>query len=58
MKMLPKISLVAGIIVFVVAIVLSISNQNIIAGPNGWLDLSLTLAVFSIAFKYVHSEES
>ena len=57
MKMLPKISLVAGIIVLVVAIVLSISNQNIIAGPNGWLDLALTLAVFSIALKYVHSEE-
>ncbi|MFC1573716.1 hypothetical protein ACFL30_00870 [Candidatus Latescibacterota bacterium] len=57
MKMLPKISLVAGIFVLVVAIVLSISNQNIIAGPNGWLDLALTLAVFSIAFKFVHSEK-
>ena len=56
MKMLSKISLIGAVIVLGIAIVLSIMDTNIIAGPNGWLDLALVLAVLSVAIKYVHSE--
>ena len=57
MNMLPKISLIGSIVILVVAIVLSIVDTNIVAGPNGWLDLSLVLAVLSIAFKYLHTDD-
>ena len=53
MKQLPKLALLASVIVFVVAISLSLVQEKIIASPNGWLDLSLVLAVFSIAIKFV-----
>jgi len=53
MQMLPKILLIAAGIVFVVAVVLSFFQANLIAGPNGWLDMALVLAVFSIAVKIV-----
>ena len=57
MQMLPKLLLIAAVIVFVVAIILSFIQTVFIAGPGGWLDLSLLLIIFSIAFKYVlHSE--
>ena len=55
MKALPKVILLASVIVFVIAIVLSLFQTDLIAGPNGWLDLSLVLAVFSIAIKYIHT---
>jgi len=54
MQMLPKILLIAADIVLVVAVVLSFFQTNLIAGPNGWLDLALVLAVFSIAAKVVY----
>ncbi|MCD6308359.1 MAG: hypothetical protein J7M24_05110 [Candidatus Latescibacteria bacterium] len=54
MKMISMLSLIGSVVVLVIAIVLSLINTNIIAGPNGWLDLSLLLAVLAIAFKYVH----
>ncbi len=57
MQMLPKLLLIAAVIVFVVAIILSLTQTVFIAGPRGWLDLSLLLIIFSIAFKYVlHAE--
>lgn len=54
MKMLPKLALLLSVIVFVVAIILSFAKVNFIAGPNGWLDLALMLAIYSIAVKYIH----
>jgi len=57
MKMIPKLSLLGSVVVLVIAIVLSLFNTNIIAGPNGWLDLSLLLAVLSIAIKFVQDEK-
>jgi hypothetical protein len=56
MKQLPKLLLAAGAVVFVIAIVLSIIPKFIIASPGGWLELSLVLAVFSAACKYVLEE--
>ena len=56
MKQLPKILLLASVVVFVIAIVLSIIQTNIIAGPSGWLELSLVLAVFSAVCKYVMAD--
>ena len=57
MQMLPKLLLIAAAFVFVVAIILSLTQTVFIAEPGGWLDLSLVLMIFSIAFKYVlHSE--
>jgi len=57
MKMIPKLSLLGSVVVLVIAIILSLFNTNIIAGPNGWLDLSLLLAVLSIAIKFVQDEK-
>ena len=57
MKQLPKLTLLASAVVLLVAIILSLLQKNIIAGPNGWLELSLVLAVFSVAVKYVMCDE-
>ena len=57
MQMLPKLLLIAAVIAFVVAIILLFTKTVLIAGPNGWLDLSLVLMIFSIAFKYVLRSE-
>ena len=57
MKMLPKLALLLSVIAFVVAIILSLVGANFIAGPNGWLDLALVLAIFSIAVKYIHESK-
>ncbi len=56
MKQVPKLLLLASVVVFVIALILSITQKNIIAGPNGWLELSLFLAVFSAACKYVMAD--
>ena len=53
MKILPKLLLLAGVIAFVVAVILAFADTCFIATPNGWLDLSLLLVVFSIAVKFV-----
>ncbi len=54
MKNLPKISLLAGAIAFVIGLILSITQTSFaFATANGWLDLSLVLAVFSIAIKMI-----
>lgn len=58
MKQLPKLLLLASVVVFVIALVLSIMQTNFIAGPNGWLELSLVLAVFSAVCKYVMADEA
>ena len=55
MVALSKGILLSSVIVFVIAIVLSLFKADLIAGPNGWLDLSLTLAVISGAIKYIHT---
>ncbi|MBT4482331.1 MAG: hypothetical protein HOC71_01480 [Candidatus Latescibacteria bacterium] len=55
MEVLSKALLLVSVIIFVVALVLSFVQTNLVAGPNGWLDLSLTLAVISCAIKYVHN---
>jgi len=55
MKMLPKLLLLTGAIAFLVAVILAFADTNFIAGPNGWLDLSLVLVIFSIAVKFVFS---
>lgn len=57
MKQLPKILLLKSAVVLVVAIILSLLQKNIIAGPNGWLELALVLAVLSVAVKYVMGDE-
>ena len=57
MKQLSKLTLLASAVVLVVAIILSLLQKNIIAGPNGWLELSLVLAVLSVAVKYVMCDE-
>jgi len=57
MNMVPKLSLIGSVIVLIIAIVLSLIDTNFVAGPNGWLDLALLLAVFSVAFKYVHLDK-
>ena len=57
MKQLSKLTLLASAVVLVVAIILSLLQKNIIAGHNGWLELSLVLAVFSVAVKYVMGDE-
>jgi len=57
MKQLPKLTLLVSAVVLLVAIILSLLQKNIIAGPNGWLELSLVLAVFSVAVKYVMCDE-
>jgi hypothetical protein len=53
MKFVSTLFLFAGGIAFVVSLILAIAHTVIIAGPNGWLDLSLVCAIFSIAIKYV-----
>ncbi|MFC1528574.1 hypothetical protein ACFL5B_01550 [Candidatus Latescibacterota bacterium] len=53
MEALSKVFLVVSVIVLVIAIVLSFAQTNLVAGPNGWLDLSLVLAILSIATKYI-----
>ena len=53
MNQVSKLALLASAVVFVIAIILSLIQKNIIAGPNGWLELSLVLAVLSVAVKYV-----
>lgn len=59
MQMLPKLLLMAAVIVFVVAIILSLIQTVFIVRPGAWLELSLVLTIFSIAFKYVlHSDKS
>ncbi len=55
--MLPKLALLVSVIVFVVAIFLSFVKANFITGPNGWLDLALVLAIYSIAVKYIHESK-
>ena len=53
MKMLPKVTLCAAVVIFVIAIILSVVQINIVAGPSGWLELSQVLAIFAIAIKYI-----
>ena len=53
MKSLPHISLIAAAVALVIAVILSIGDWVVIATANGWLDLALVLAVFSIATKVV-----
>jgi uncharacterized membrane protein len=53
MKMASKLLLAAGAIAFVIAVILALVKASFIAGPSGWLELSLTLAVFSIAVQYI-----
>ena len=57
MKNLPKIVLLAGAIAFVIGVILSLTQAFFIATANGWLDLSLVLAVFSVAIKVVLAPE-
>ena len=58
MKMLAKASLIVSMVIFVISLILSLMQKNIIAGPNGWLQLALTLAVLSVAIKYVHTDDN
>ncbi len=53
MENLPKISLLAAAIALIIGVILSFTQTTLIATANGWLDLSLALAVFSIAIKMV-----
>lgn len=53
MKMLPKVSLCASVIILVIAIVMRVIHINLVAGPYGWLVLSQVLAILAIAVKYV-----
>ena len=53
MKLLASIIGIIAVVCLIVAIVLAISNQMLVAAANGWLDLSLTLLVLSIALVVV-----
>ena len=53
MENLPKIFLLAAAIALIIGVILSFTQTALIATANGWLDLSLALAVFSIAIKMV-----
>ena len=55
--MLPKLVLLAGVIAFIVADILAVGKLRLIATANGWLDLALVLAVFSIAIRVVFEPE-
>ena len=49
MKVLSQLFLLAAAITLVVAVILALLGQTVIATANGWLDLSLVCAVISIA---------
>ncbi len=53
MKMVPQLLMYAAAIAFIGALILALTGTAIIATCNGWLDLALVLAVFSIAVKYI-----
>jgi uncharacterized membrane protein len=57
MKMASKLLLAAGAIAFVIAVIMSLVKVCFIATPGGWLELSLVLAVFSIAVQYICAPE-
>ena len=56
MGMVSKLLLLAGAVSLVIALILALADIQIIATPNGWMDLSVVLAVFSIAVKFVHGD--
>jgi len=58
MGMVSKLLLIAGAVALVIAVILALVDTQIIAAPNGWMDLSVVLAVFSIAVKYVHGDSN
>jgi hypothetical protein len=53
MKVLSQLFLLAGVIALIISIILAASGAMLVAGPNGWLDLSLVCAIFSIAIAVV-----
>ncbi len=57
MRMLAKLFLLSSAVALVGGVMLAFFDTNLIAGPNGWLDLSLVCAVFSIAIKFVLTPE-
>jgi hypothetical protein len=48
-KMVSGLFLLAGAIALVIAVIFALTNVCFLATPGGWLELSLVLAVFSIA---------
>lgn len=57
MRMLAKLFLLSSAVALVGGVILAFFDANLIAGPNGWLDLSLVCAVFSIAIRIVLAPE-
>ncbi len=53
MNMVAKLLVYAGAIAFLGAVILALTGTTLIATCGGWLELSLVLAVFSIAVKYI-----
>lgn len=48
-KMASNVFLCAGMVALVLAVIFALTNVFYLASPGGWLELSLVLAVFSIA---------
>ena len=57
MKNLPHVFVIAALLTLIVSAILALADLTVIAAANGWLDLSLVLAIVGIAIQVVYGEK-